>query len=371
MALAGRSSRSGGGRRLLIVVLLLTIVVVVIDASLKSRAPAPVQTLDGQMWVDRVLPVIADSTAQGEEIARIRANGLGLGAVSIRDELDRIAQSAKRDYQSVVTLRAPAGVSGASGLLQACLLVRSQAARSLAGAMVAALSGAPPTSSGDPNVAAVAAAGRDFQIADQAYKLFASNVPASLGVTVPPSTWVSDGSAYDPGALQVYLVALRNASSLAPVHQLTIQAVSTNPPPVGTAGSVQQIPPTKGIAITIVVADTGNQPEANLTVTATITPPAAGQASSVRDFMSLTPGTSKASTIGPLVPPSGSPSVLTVTVTPPPGSPTAAVTSTIQLEVAAPPPPSTTTTTSTTVPGSPTTTGSSSASSTTSTTGAG
>lgn len=348
MALAGRSSRSGGGRRLLIVALIVTIVVVLIDASLKSRSPAPVQTLNGQAWIDRVLPVIADSTAQGQEISQIRMHGLGMSASSISGQLSQTAAAAQRDYQTVLGLKAPASAGGAPGLLEACLLVRAEAARTTASAMDAVLTGSTPSSATDPHVQALATAAQDMQIADRAYQLFSNNVPKALGVTMPPSTWISDSSVWAPAGVQVFLVALRNGTSLAPVHQISIQAVSTNPPPVGTSNGVQQIAPTRGFTVSIVVADTGNQPERNVTITAVVSPAAPNQTSQVRDFANLTPGMSYATTIGPVVPVSGVPATLTVTVSPPAGSTTPPATTTIQLEVAAPPPSTTTTSTTTT-----------------------
>ncbi|MCU4186093.1 hypothetical protein K6U06_17120 [Acidiferrimicrobium sp. IK] len=330
----------------------MTIVVVIIDASLKSRSPAPAQTLSGQAWIDDVLPVIAASTTEGQEITQIRAHGLGMSGSQISAALNQAAKGAEHNYQSVLALKAPASAGGAPGLLEACLLVRAHAAQAAATAMTAVLSAAaPPASATDPNVQALATAGQDFAVSDRAYQLFASNLPKSLGVTMPASTWVGDPAVWTPDGLQVYLVALRNGTSLTPVHQLTIEAVSTNPPPVGTTNNVQQIAPTRGLTVTIVVADTGNQPENNLTISAAVSPSAPNQTSQVRDFANLTPGNSYATTIGPVVPVSGAPSTLTVTVTPPAGSATPPVTKTLQIEVAAPPPPSTTTTTSTTVAG--------------------
>ncbi|HET9690031.1 MAG TPA: hypothetical protein VFP61_02690 [Acidimicrobiales bacterium] len=346
MALAGRSSRSGGGRRLLIAALVVTILVVLLDASLKSRSPAAVETLSAQSWLDRALPVVRASSTDGAELATLRSSGLGQPAARITGTLDAIAADAAAGYRAVVAIGSPPAAGGAPGLLQAALLVRSKAAATLAGAVTTALSApAPPSGPSDPAVSAAAGAYSQLQVGDQAYALFASSLPkAVLGAPLPPSTWVTDATADTAPALQVWLAALRSGTSLAPTHQLAIESVSTTPPPVGLAGAVQDIPPTRNLTVTVVVADTGNQPEAHLTVTAAVTPAASGTAPSVRDFTSLTPGTATTVTLGPLLPPSGTPATLTVTVTPPAGSPTAPVTSTLQIEVAAPPPPTTTTT---------------------------
>ncbi len=329
----------------MIATLIVTIVVVLIDASLKSQSPAQAQTLSGQAWIDDVLPVIAASTTEGREITQIRTAGIGMSATAISGQLTQAATAAQHDYQSVVALKTPASLGGSPGLLEASLLVRAQAAQAAATAVRSVLSGSAPTAATDPNVEALATAGQDFAVADRAYQLFATSVPKAVGVTMPASQWVADPTVWDPAGLQVFLVSLRSGTSLTPVHQVTIQAVSTNPPPVGTTNGVQQFAPARGITVTVVMADTGNQPEKNLTVTASVAPAAPNQTSQVRGFASLTPGSSQATTIGPIVPASGAPVTLTVTITPPTGSTTPPVTSTLQIELAAPPTPTTTTTT--------------------------
>lgn len=340
---------------MLIVVLILTIVVVVIDASLKSRSPAPAQTLSAQAWVDRVLPVVATSTSEGAQLQHLRTDGLGTPATQISAELRAVSAGAAAAYRQVAGLGEPTAAGGAPGLLEAALLVRAQAAAAVASAYGAALSSpSPPASASDPAVQALAAAGTKLVVGDQAYQLFAADLPRSLGVAMPPSVWAPDPSLYQAPSLQVFLVALRNGTNLQPVHQVAVEAVSTAPPPVGVASGIQDIPPTRYLTVTVVVADTGNQPERDLTVTAALTPVAAGAAPSVRAFVSLAPGTAQATTIGPLAPAPGVPATLTVTVTPPAGSPTPVATTTLQVEVGAAPPPSTTTTvpaTSTTTTG--------------------
>ena len=81
------------------------------------------------------------------------------------------------------------------------------------------------------------------------------------------------------------------------------------------------LPNSSTLAVTVVVADTGNQPEKDLTVTAAIA--TTGTSSSVRDFIDLTPGQARTvSQMGPLNPPQGVPVTLTVSVKPAAGSDT-------------------------------------------------
>jgi hypothetical protein len=321
----------------------LSLAVLLVDASYKSRSPAPIRQLDAQAWIDRVLPLVTESTAQGQEMAQVWDTGLGMSAPAITGRLDGVARGAKRVYEKVVSFPPPSSVAGASGLLEACLLARSQAAAELAKAVAQGLSTAPPPGPGDVRLQVMASAGQDLEVSDRAYELFRQNVPSDLLVPMPASTWVAASGVYQPATLEVFLQSVHNASNLAPVHQLSVVAVGTSPPPVSISGGVQVLPPQRQIEVSIVVADTGNQPEPNLTITAAITP-AAG-ASSVRDFFSLTPGTSHATTIGPLEPPQGPVVTLTVTASALPGSPTTPAVSSISLEMPAPSPASTTTTT--------------------------
>lgn len=338
MALAGRSTRRGAGARWLIIGVVITLLVLLIDASLHSRSPGPGQQLAAGAWVDRVLPVIAESNTESARLQQLWSEALTMKAPAVNSEIDQLASGAAGAYKAVVSLRPPSQLSGAAGLLEACLLARSQAVNSLQGSFKQALS--QPALNGD-SVASVQTAGNDLQVSDQAYRLFVSSLPR-IGVSMPPSAWLSNPGLYQPSSAQVFLASLHNAGNSSPVHEVTIYAVNTTPSPVSDEGGSQILPDAKAITVTIVVADTGNQRESNLTVTASISP--ASGTSSAKDFVNLTPG--QAHTIlnlGPLDPPQGTPVTLTVTVTAPAGSQTPPATKTINFSMPAPPPPSTTT----------------------------
>ncbi|MGH9059396.1 MAG: hypothetical protein ACRDZY_07800, partial [Acidimicrobiales bacterium] len=197
---------------MLIVAVVLTLFVLLIDASIKSRSSAPLQTLSEQAWVDRVLPIVTQSTEQGQQIDQIRAGGLKMQASAINAQLTQTANAAKGIYKQVTALKPPPIVAGPSGLLAACLLVRANAAASLSQAMNAELSGPRPSVTSDPQLPAIARAGEDFQISDRAFTLFSQNMP-NVGVRIPSSRWVSDTSQYDTANLQAFLLSLRNATN--------------------------------------------------------------------------------------------------------------------------------------------------------------
>ncbi len=360
MALAGRSARRGGaGFRWLAVGVVITLLVLLIDASLHSRSVTEGEGLAAGTWIDRVLPIVATSTEEGQQLEQFWANGLHLSGSIIASELHQLTFGSATAYQDLVKLRPPINLAGASGLLEACLLARSEAMAALQGALSKAIGVAGGSTStiatqaaGGSAIQAIQAAGDDLQVGDQAYALFSRSMPVATGMRMPPSVWVSNSSPYQSQAAQVFLTSLQNTVVSTPIHQVKIYSVATTPAPVSTNGITQVLPDATSMSLTIVIADVGNQAENNLTVKAAISPSGSG-ASSVREFEFLVPG--QAHTIvglGPLNPPEGTPFSLTITVTPTSGSPTPPLTETLNLYMPAPPTTTTTTRTSTTSPSS-------------------
>jgi hypothetical protein len=325
----------------------ITLLVLLVDASLHSRSVTTAEDLAAGTWIDRVLPVIATSTTEGQQLEQLWANGLHLSGPTIAGQLQQLTAGSTAAYRDVIKLRPPDILAGQSGLLEACLLARSEATAALQAAfspIVTASSSTSPGVAQQNAIAAIHTAGNDLQVGDQAYAMFVRTMPSSVGVHMPASTWVTDSTPYQTQTAQVFLTSLQNAIVPTPVHQLKIYSVTTTPAPVSAQGAVQVLPDATTMNVTVVVADVGNQAEANLTVTAAISPPTSGS-SSVRDFLNLVPG--QAYTIdqmGPLNPPQGTDFTLVITVTPPVGSVTPPITESIGLQMPAPPPSTTTTT---------------------------
>jgi hypothetical protein len=362
MALAGRSARrAGAGVRWLAVGIIITLVILLVDASLHSKSPNQGQQLAAGQWEDQVLPIITTSNAEGRVIAGIWTSGLSMPGTEIASELQQVATGSAQAYNTMVTLHPPANLDGPAGLLEACLYSRKTAAAALQAAFGNVLGASAPgakTVTVDPTAAVqnTQSAATDIQVGDQTYSLFMKSLPAHLGIKIPPSSWYDNPAPYQAQTASVFFASLQNAVNPAPVHQVKVYAVSTDPAPVSTQGATLVLPDASAMTLTIVVADVGNQPETNLTVTAAISPTGRGS-SSVRDFVNLTPGQSYSIVgLGPLNPPEGVPVTLTVKVTPAAGSVTPVVTQTTVFQMPAPPPPTTTTTTPTTTAGSPTTT---------------
>ena len=373
MSLPGRSGRRGGaGYRWIAAGVVITLFVLLIDASLNSRSPSTSQSVSAGSWVDRVLPVIATSNAEGRELAGVWSPTPAQPAAQRLSSMSDIAAGSAKLYSTVVALQPPAELGGAAGLLDAALLARSRAAAGLEQALSTALGPggtSPPdasaagaataaqstTSTTSPTAEAVSAvipdvtgAGAQIQVGDQAYQLFLSTVPKSLGVTFPASAWDGANSPYSAAAAQTLLTTLQNSVVTTPVAQVKVYALTTSPAPVSTIGATEVLPDSASMNLDVTVANTGNQPLSNLTVTAAIAPAGSG-AASVRDFVNL--GVGQAYTVtgmGPLNPPQGVPVTLTVTVSGP-----ASLRSTpasLVFEMPGATPLTTTSTTSTTLP---------------------
>ncbi len=326
---------------------MLTLLVLLIDASVKSRSPAPVRSLAGQAWYDRVQPLIQQSTVSGHELDALRTGSKAITASVLQSDLQDLVTSTRTTLASYQKLRAPASLESSAGLLETALLVRSQASASLAAAVRQQLARS-ATASLTAATTTLTRSAEQLQVADEAYRLFAGALPSWLGVRAPASVWVASSALYDASGLQVWLTALRSRISLAPVHRVAIVAVSTDPAPIGRRGSVEVLTPSNELVVTVVVGDTGNQTESDLTVSAALS--RSTGVASVRSFVSLGPGGAHAITFDPLGIPIGVDVVLTVTITPAAGSTTPAQVSRISLLM--PSSTSGTTTTTTTVPGS-------------------
>ncbi len=95
--------------------------------------------------------------------------------------------------------------------------------------------------------------------------------------------------------------------------------VTTNPQPVNPSTASRSCPVAKQLNLQIVVANTGNQPEKNLTVSATIAPGLFSPTQMVRDFVDLAPGQTRTVSLGGLRMIAGQPTTLTAKIDTAPG----------------------------------------------------
>jgi hypothetical protein len=336
-------------RRWVLLGILASIVVLAVNAAMSARSPGPTRQLAQQSYLDRVLPIVYESNQVGQDIDALRTRALSLGATTVAGRLESVVARARRTLAEAQALAVPAPLQTGHDLLIAALAIRAEGAEAFRQAMAGAISGPSAALPVQP----LADAGGDFDAGDRTYALFVSSTPR-LDEPLPASVWVRDPSVYQEPAVTVFLTTLRSAASLAPVHDVAVLVVTTDPAPVAMIGTTEVLPVSQTLAMQVVVADLGNQAETHVTVTATLTwaapPPApttttsvaSGRAGtpaggtggaagdgtggtggspgvatqSVRNFADLQPGLSRTVDLGGLRPPAGVPTVLTVTVQP-------------------------------------------------------
>jgi hypothetical protein len=308
-----RSARRRG-RSWLFFAVLVTLLVLAVNAAMSARSPAPAREEAAQSYLDQALPAIQQSSQQGLDIAAVRTEAANLSPATMIGHINGVVTQAQQTLATVEKLNPPPAAKSADSLLVAALDLRLAGTKALGAAIGTALSGQPIAA----GVQALADVGIDFEAADRTYILF-QQAMTPVNPPLPASVWVSDSSSYSPDTLSVFVSTLRSEGSLTPVHDVSVVLVTTNPPPVSLQNGLQMLPVAKQLSMQIVVADIGNQPEKNLTVTAAIAPALFGPTQSVRDFVDLVPGQTKTVSLGGLRVVAGQPTTLTVKIDSPAG----------------------------------------------------
>jgi DNA-binding NarL/FixJ family response regulator len=305
------SKRRAGPPRWLLVPFALTILALLVDAAVHARSPKVAATLSSSAWVDKVLPDIIASTAQGREIAQVASEQLHAGADGASHELNSAAADAASTYRSVAAGDPPGQVQAAAGLLDACLVARKEGSAEMAIAVQRLLKGASTASV----VAEMSSAVTEFEVSDSAYQLFVQQM-GHMASLMPASQWVSAGS-YQTAKLLAFVHRLQTGLPKAPATGLAIDAVSTTPPPLSLQGSVEVLSPASSFSVTVVVADTGQSPLQGVNVTARATPAAGASSQQVSATVDLSPGQATAVTLPGLRTPASTPATVVVEVTMP------------------------------------------------------
>jgi hypothetical protein len=323
MALAGRRRRRRKPWWVLFAVLL-SLVVLLVNAAVSARSKGPSRRLAELAYLDQVRPFVERSTEQGAELHQVRTDAAKLGRAGVNRRLDRVHLDADVALRGVRATSPPATLRTQHSLLVAALALRDRATTTVQAALVQALGTDPPA----PAIAALVDAGEDMVAADRSYGVFLDGLPKTEGVqsgVMPESRWVDDRHRWEEPELTVFVSSLRSSSTLAPVHDVAVILISTDPASVGDENGAAVLPVPKTLRVQIVVANAGNETEKHVQVTATVTPPPGqGTIDSARDFVDLAPGQRQALTLGGLHVVPGGPSSLTVTVGPVEGETTTA-----------------------------------------------
>jgi len=316
MALGSRPARSTHrrGRPWLFFAVLVSLLVLAVNAAMSARSPAPAREQAEQSYLDQALPAIQQSSQEGLDIAAVRSQAVNLSPATMIGHINGVVTQTQQTLTTVEKLNPPTAAKTAHALLVAALDLRVAGTKALGQAIGTALSGQPVAT----GVQALADVGIDFEAADRTYSLFQQAMPP-VAPALPSSVWVADTSLYSPDTLAVFVATLRSEGSLTPIHDVSVVLVTTNPPAVSLQNGLQMLPVAKQLNMQIVVADIGNQPEKNLTVTAAIMPALFGPTQSVRDFVDLVPGQTRTVSLGGLRVVAGQPTTLTVKIDSPAG----------------------------------------------------
>ncbi len=180
----------------------------------------------------------------------------------------------------------------------------------------------------DRAVAQLSAVGRDLAAADTAYARARRQLAEAPGrADLGPSRWVTDPQLWSPGPVGTLIGQVLGSPSLAVHHQLVLapNAVRLEPNPVpappapGTPApaGASVLLPTNHLAVSAVVVNQGNVPEAGVTVTATLSPADGTAAQVVRQSLDLRGGTSSVVAFPPLRTDPGHAYTLSIAITPP------------------------------------------------------
>ncbi|HEX2040719.1 MAG TPA: hypothetical protein VHF47_13425 [Acidimicrobiales bacterium] len=291
---------------------LLTLLVLAVNAA-SGGSDGPSVRLAQLAYLDRVRPAVERSTEQGADLVRVRDEAARLGRAAVGRRLQRVAAEARSVLRLVREADPPESLETSHNLLVATMAIRARAAEQVREALTRALGTDPP----EPAVDALVRAGRDLATGDGTYVVFLDSIPRVDGKpagAMPPSEWVPGGLGWTGGELAAFVHSLRASASLAPVHDLAVALVTTDPAAVGSEGATSVLPAVRSLRLQIVVANVGNEAEKRVPVVATLT--ADGVSDSARDFVDLAPGQRATVVLGGLRPVAGAASTLSVTIGP-------------------------------------------------------
>lgn len=340
--------------RALAVVALVAVVVaaLLIGGALRTSSESVSYLRDvNRSYAEELTPVAARSNAIGRRLAALAPAMPGKSRAELEASLDTLVDAAEAVARQADVFGSPAPPSGGGDLTRAfadrataLVDLRRTVDRLLVLSPIPVATSAtsptapPPT----PPALSTAAAASDLErvgtaiaSSNEAYLAGRRALRAGPGrARVPRSDWSSAGS-WSATAATSLVAALVASPTLAAVHEVVLVSHSLGldpapvPPPSGaspTAGAVE-VPPTKKLSVSAVVADTGNVPARDVSVEAVVAPQTGKPATRHSVTVSLAPGGSASVTLPPApVSPDGHYTV-TLSVTPPvanatPGAPT-------------------------------------------------
>ena len=291
---------------------LLVTILVLVASAVSSDDGGPDARLS---YVDQVRPLVRRSNEAGLELNDVRSLADRLTRAALTRRLDRLAAEARALAREGTTAEAPPGLRAPHGLRVATLEIRAKALARMRPALEEALGSS--VSSG-PAVSGLVAVGADLVLADRTFQLFFEGLRPADRRTLERSQWVREVHTWQAGDLSAFVARLRSSAALGPVHDVAVVTLATEPPAAAVEGPMEVLPIARVLALQVVVANVGNEPERRVEVVATVTS-ATGAADSARQFADLEPGQRVALRLGGLVVNPEGPWTLQVRVGPVPG----------------------------------------------------
>jgi hypothetical protein len=289
MVVAGRRASVEGRRRpprrlprLVLVAVAASLLVVAVNSIVTSSAQGPDPAI---AFADRVRPSVDRSTRQAAALDDLRAQAGTLGLDGLKRGVDRLLRDSRAIVAEVDAAPADGDLRRTQGLLLTSLTTRQQALEALVDTLAGRFESGPPEQAVD----ALVEVGGDLAVSDRAYELFLEDLPEVARRTMPPSVWLADRTRFERPEMAAFVGTLRAAASLAPVRDVAVLTVSTDPIPVGMDGPVNRVLPTsRTMRLEVVVANAGNVAEKRVTVEAVVT--SQGGMDTARQFVDLAPG---------------------------------------------------------------------------------
>jgi hypothetical protein len=262
--------------------LLATVIVLAVNSIVSSSAEGPDPAIG---FADAVRPAVDRSTRQGVALEDLRSSAGTLGRDGLKRGIDRLLRESRGLVDDVEAAKASGDLRRTQGLLLTSLTTRAGALQAFEDTLAGRFEDGPPEQAVD----ALVAVGQDLAVADRAYVLFLQSLPAKARTTMPASVWLQDPTKFERPEMAAFVNTLRASASLAPVRDVGVLTVTTDPVPVGMDGTVNRVLPlSKTLRLQVVVANAGNVEEKRLPVEAVVT--SQGGVDTARQFVDLAPG---------------------------------------------------------------------------------
>ena len=258
-----------------------TLVVLAVNSIVSTSAEGPDPAM---VFADRVRPAVDKSTRQSMALEDLRASAGTLGRAGLKRGVDRLLRESRTLVDQVEQAPAEGELRKTQGLLLTCLTTREEALAALAATLAGEFESGPPEEAIDRLVDV----GGDLAVSDRAYELFVADLPRAARESMPESVWLPDPTRFDRPEMAAFVGTLRASASLAPVRDVTVLTVSTDPVPVGMDGTNRVLPLSKTMRLQVVVANAGNLAEKRVPIEAVVT--SQGGLDTARQFVDLAPG---------------------------------------------------------------------------------